>query len=93
MIRSFRHKGLRRLYDTGDTRGVSQDQAKRLRRLLFLLDNAGTLDDLDALPGMRLHPLTGDLKGLWSLSVSGNWRLVFRFEDGEAFDVDLVDYH
>ena len=93
MIRSFRHKGLRRLYDTGDTRGVSQDQAKRLRRLLFLLDNAGTLDDLDALPGMRLHPLTGDLKGLWSLSVSGNWRLVFRFEDGEAIDVDLVDYH
>lgn len=93
MIRGFRHKGLRRLFERGDGRGVSQDQVKRLRRILVLLDTADSLDDVERFPGMRLHPLTGDLKELWSLSVTGNWRVVFRFENGHADDVDLVDYH
>lgn len=93
MIATIRHKGLRRLYERGETRGVSGDQIKRLRRILILLDNAASLDDLDAMPGMRLHPKTGDLKGMWSLSVTGNWRVVFRFDDGDVNDVDLLDYH
>jgi proteic killer suppression protein len=92
-IRSFRHKGLQELYATGRTRGVRADQVKRLRRALTALDTAATLDDMKTFPGWRLHPLTGDHKGFWSISVTGNWRLIFRFEAGEAFDLDLVDYH
>jgi proteic killer suppression protein len=64
-----------------------------MARALFLLDNAASPDEIGQLPGMWLHRLSGDLAGLWSLSVSGNWRIVFRFQDGDAFDVDLVDYH
>jgi proteic killer suppression protein len=93
MIASFRHRGLRRLYETGDGREVQQDQLKRIRRILSVLDNAKRVDDIDQLPGMRLHPLKGDLAGFWSVSISGNWRIVFRFKAGDAFDVDLVDYH
>ena len=74
-------------------RVIKQDQVKRIKRALFLLDTAERLDEIDAVPGMRLHPLTGNMRGRWSISVSGNWRIVFRFEDGNAFDVDLVDYH
>ena len=93
MIVSFRHKGLRRLYEKGDVRDLKQDQVKRIKRALFLLDNAERLEEIDAVPGMRLHPLTGDMRGLWSISISGNWRIVFGFQNGEVFDVDLVDYH
>ena len=66
--------------------------ADRIALALADLDDAGTPSDLD-LPGYRLHPLKGDLKGYWSISITGNWRLIFRFEDGDAYDVDLVDYH
>ena len=66
--------------------------ADRIALALADLDDAETPSDLD-LPGYRLHPLKGDLKGYWSISISGNWRLIFRFEDGDAYDVDLVDYH
>jgi proteic killer suppression protein len=93
MIRSFRHRGLRRLYEQDDARGLKQDQVRRIARALFLLDNAESPDQIDQVPGLRVHRLGGDLAGLWSLSVSGNWRIVFRFEGGDAFDVDLVDYH
>lgn len=93
MIVSIRHKGLKRLYETGDPRELRQDQVKRIRRVLGLLDAAARIEDVDQLPGMRLHPLKGDLAGFWSVSVSGNWRVIFRFADGEAHDVDLVDYH
>lgn len=72
---------------------MKQDQVRRVRRALFLLDNAESPEQIGLLPGMRVHRLSGDLAGLWSLSVSGNWRIVFRFADGDAFDVDLVDYH
>jgi len=91
-IRSFRHKGLQELYATDRPRGLRADQTKRLRRALTALDTAATLDDMKTFPGWRLHPLTGDRKGFWSISVTGNWRLIFRFEAGDAYDLDLVDY-
>ena len=91
-LMNFRHKGLRRFWESGDTRGVPGDLAKRLNRRLDDLEAAVSPDDL-RIPGYRLHPLTGQRVGCWSVRVSGNWRLVFRFRDGEAVDVDLVDYH
>jgi proteic killer suppression protein len=93
MIASVRHRALRRFFENGDARGLKHDQVKRLRRILMVLHSAQRVEDVGYLPGMRLHPLKGDLAGYWSVSVSGNWRLVFRFEGGDAFDIDLVDYH
>jgi len=92
MIKSFRHRGLKRLYEQGDASKVRADQRNRVTDVLFHLDQAHAPRDLD-LPGYRLHSLKGDLKGVWSVSISGNWRIVFRFEDGDAYAVDLVDYH
>lgn len=92
MIRSIRHKGLKLLYDKGDRRRVSAELADKIERVLARLDQAGKPGDMD-LPGCRLHPLKGDLAGFWSVTVSGNWRVIFRFEDGHAADVDLIDYH
>jgi toxin HigB-1 len=87
-IKSFRHNGLREFFEAGRSRGVRADQTKRLRRLLTALETAAGIDDMNLFPGWRLHPLTGDRKGFWSVSVTGNWRLIFRFEDGEARDLD-----
>lgn len=92
MIVGIRHKGLKRLYDKGDRRRVSADLAGKLERILARLDEATDPADMD-LPGYRLHLLKGDLAGFWSVSVSGNWRIVFRFDGGHVCDVDLVDYH
>ena len=92
MIRTFRHRGLKRLYEQGDPSKLRADQAKRIGNVLADLDDAGKPNDL-AMPGYRLHALKGDLKGSWSITISGNWRITFRFEGGDAFDVDLVDYH
>lgn len=92
-IQSFRHKGLRWLFHGDDPRGVRADQVERLRRLLHQLDTARHLEDLQRFPGDRLHQLKGRRKGTWSLTVSGNWRLTFKFNDGDAFDLDLEDYH
>jgi proteic killer suppression protein len=92
MIIRFRHKGLERLFALGDTRGVSAHQAKRLRRLLASLATATSPLNMN-IAGYQLHPLVGERKGEWAVSVSGNWRLVFRFEGENATDVDLVDYH
>ena len=93
MISSFRHKGLKALYEDDSTRGVWQDQVKRLRALLARLEVSCTPTDID-FPGLRLHPLKGDLAGFYAVDVSGNWWLVFRFDEhGDAADVDLVDYH
>ena len=80
------------MYEQGDASKVRADQASRIADVLGHLDKAVKPSDLD-LPGYRLHPLKGDLKGLWSVSISGNWRIMFRFKDGDAFDVDLLDYH
>ena len=92
MIIRFRHKGLERLFASGDTRGVSAQQAKRLRRLLASLSTATSPLNMN-IAGYQLHSLVGERKGEWAVSVSGNWRLVFRFEGENATDVDLVDYH
>ena len=92
MIRSFRHKGLRQLYDKGDRRKILPDHADKIERVMARLDQAVTPRDID-LPGYRLHPLKGGWAGFWSVTINGNWRIVFRFEDGHASDVDLVDYH
>lgn len=92
VIKSFRHRGLKRLYERAESSGVRADQLKRIRDVLAHLDVATRPSELD-LPGYRLHPLKGSLKGYWSVTVSGNWRIVFRFEEGDALDVDLTDYH
>lgn len=92
MIRSIRHKGLKRLYEDADHRGVAHEHAERLRDILARLDASASPSDMD-LPGFRLHPLKGDSKGFWAVTVRANWRVVFRFEDGDVFDVDYVDYH
>jgi toxin HigB-1 len=93
MIKNFRHKGLKSLYENDDKSGVKQDQVKRLRSLLARLDASRVASDMD-LPGLRWHPLHGDLSGFYAVDVSGNWRFIFRFDkDGNATDVDLIDYH
>ena len=92
MIVGFRHKGLRLLYEKGDRRRVLSEQVDKVERILARLDIATKPDDMD-LPGYRLHPLKGDMAGFWSVGVSGNWRIVFRFDGVHASDVDLVDYH
>lgn len=92
MIRNIRHKGLESLHINDQTKGVKQSHVKRLRQILALLNTATTLDDMD-LPGLRLHPLKGDLAGFHAVTISGNWRVIFRLENGEALDVDYIDYH
>ena len=92
MVRTFRHKGLRRLYQDDDPRGVIGEHVEKLRRILARLDSAKAVADLD-LPGYRLHALKGELAGFHAVTVRANWRVVFRFERGEASDVDYVDYH
>ena len=88
----IRHKGLRALHERDDRARLPAGLAPRLRRILFRLQEATHPGSADA-PGFRLHPLKGDRAGEWSVRVSGNWRVVFRFEEGEAVDVDLIDYH
>jgi proteic killer suppression protein len=92
VIRSIRHKGLKRLYEDDDTRGVIGEHAAKLRDILVRLDAAGTAADMD-LPGFRLHALKGELRGYWAVTVRANWRVIFRLAEGEAFDVDYIDYH
>jgi proteic killer suppression protein len=92
MIKSFRHKGLRRLYETGSTSGVQAAHAKRLRMQLIALDTAQSIEDVDV-SGFRLHPLKGEMKGRWSIWVNGNWRLTFEFREGNAYVLDYGDYH
>ena len=86
------HRGLRRLYERGEVKQLDPRLVPRLRRVLLLLDEATEPSHMD-LPGFRLHPLKGDRAGQWSVSVTANWRIVFRFADGDVVDVDLVDYH
>jgi proteic killer suppression protein len=92
MIQRFRHKGLKRLFENGETKGIRADQLEKVENILFVLSRARKPEDMD-LPGFHLHPLKGDMKGLWSVTVRANWRVTFHFEEGEACDVDLVDYH
>ncbi len=92
MIGSFRHKALKRLFEDDDSRGLPQRDVKKIKRILADLDAAVAPGELN-MPGLRLHPLKGDLKGRWAVSVRANWRIVFRFEGGHVFDVDYLDYH
>ncbi|OGL68411.1 MAG: hypothetical protein A3J27_13820 [Candidatus Tectomicrobia bacterium RIFCSPLOWO2_12_FULL_69_37] len=92
MIRGFRHRGLKRLYESGDRSRVSAQDAERIRRILFFLSRARNPADMN-LPGLRLHPFKGDMKGHWAVTVRANRRVTFRIDQGDAYDVDLIDYH
>ena len=92
MIQRFRHRGLRQLYESGNRRNLKADQVPKIERILARLDEATDVSHMD-LPGFRFHPLRGTLAGFWAVTVQANWRIVFRFEAGHAYDVDLVDYH
>ncbi len=92
MIRSFKHRGLKRLFERDDRSGIRPDLADTVQEILTVLDDAIALRELD-LPGYRLHSLKGDLKGFWSVTVRANWRIIFRFEGPDARDVELIDYH
>lgn len=92
MIESFRHKGLRRLYEDDDGKLLPHQLVGRIREILTALDAAESLEGLSR-PSFRLHPLKGELKGFLAVTVRANWRIIFRFADGKAFDLDFVDYH
>lgn len=92
MFNSFRHKGLRRFYETGNQAGIQSQHAKRLRMQLAALDTTAIIDDMD-IPGFRLHRLEGGDKDRWSVWVNGNWRPTFEFYDGNAYVLDYEDYH
>jgi len=92
VIRSFRHKGLERFFTKSDHRGIDARHAARIRRILDRLEAAVKSGDMN-LPGCKFHGLKGDRKGVCAVWVSGNWRITFRFQDGDAFDIDLEDYH
>jgi proteic killer suppression protein len=91
----FRHKGLLQLHENDSAKGVPAAMADKLRKLLITLETAQTLDQAGRFPGWKLHPLKGELKGSWSLTITGNWRLVFHYdpETNTATDIDLIDYH
>lgn len=92
MIKNFKHKGLKALFETGSTKGVQSQHAQKLLDILDLLNAAKEPSDL-GFPGSFLHPLKGKLKGYWAVRVSGNWRLIFQFAKGDALDVNYIDYH
>ena len=92
MIKTIKHKGLRQFYETGTRRGFNAQWAGRLRDILAFLNAASSPKDMD-IPGLDFHSLRGNYNGFYAVSVTGNWRIVFTFEDGNATSVDLVDYH
>ena len=92
MIKSLRHKGLRRFFETGNTAGIQAAHVRKIRLELTALETAASIEDM-AIPGFHLHPLKGERKGQWSIAVSGNWRITFEFRDGNAYLLDYEDYH
>jgi proteic killer suppression protein len=92
MIERFRHKGLKLLFEEGDPTGVNPQHVEKIENILGLLDVAQDIEDMNV-PTFRLHALKGDLKGFWAVTVRANWRIIFRFADGRASDVDIIDYH
>ena len=93
MIVSFRHKGLRTFYETGGAKGLPAEQVAKIRRILTAIDEANEPKEIGLFPGWRPHRLSGDIRGFWSVTVTGNWRIVFRFADGNASELDYLDYH
>ena len=91
VIQSFRHKGLKRLFEKGETKGIRADHVEKVENILFVLSRARKPGDLD-LPGFRLHSLKGNLKGWYAVTVRSNWRVIFHYKEEHAFDVDLIDY-
>jgi len=92
MIKTFKHRGLKRLYERGDGSGIRPDLLDTVERILTVLDSATAPLALN-IPRYHLHPLKGDLRGFWSVTVRANWRIIFRFEGNDAFDVEMIDYH
>lgn len=92
MIQKFKHKGLKRLFESGASIGINPQHVIRIRKILALLETAETLEDMD-LPGLGLHPLRGDRKETWAVKVSGNWRITFKIQHGDTFDINYEDYH
>lgn len=92
MISTFKHKGLEAFHRQGITKGIQQSHAKRLRGILALLESAVVINDMD-LPKLKLHPLKGDMLGYWAVWIDGNYRVTFLFKEGNAYDIDVVDYH
>ena len=92
MITSFKHKGLKRLFETGDISGINPQHAERLRKILALLETSETIDDMD-LPGLNLHKLKGKRKNTLAVAVSGNWRMTFKLKNGDVLEVNYEDYH
>ena len=92
MITSFRHKGLRKYFESGSLAGIQPAHANRLKMQLAALDTAQTIEDMD-IPGFRLYPLKGSERGRWSIWVNGNWRVTFEFKNGNAYILDYEDYH
>lgn len=92
MIKTFRHRGLKRLFEQDDPSGVNPEHVSKLRDILATLHAAPTVAHMD-LPGFRLHPLKGQMKGTWAVTVRANWRVIFHFTEGNAEDVHYVDYH
>jgi len=92
MITSFKHKGLKRLFETGHPLGVNPEHVERLRKILALLETSENIDDMD-LPGLNLHKLKGRRKNTLAVKVSGNWRVTFKLKNGDILEVNYEDYH
>jgi len=92
MIKTFKHKGLKKYFEQGSTAGIQSNHAKKLQMQLVAIDTAQIIEDID-LPGYELHPLKGEREGIWAISVNGNWRLTFEFTDGHAYILNYEDYH
>jgi len=92
MIKSFKHKGLQKYYESGKVAGIQSAHKKRLRLQLIAIDTATNINDID-IPGFNLHTLKGNRKGIWAIKVNGNWRITFKFEDGDAYILDYEDCH
>jgi proteic killer suppression protein len=92
MIKSFKHKGLKKLFETGKSSGINPQHAERLRKILALLETSETIEDMD-LPGLNLHNLKGKMKNTFAVKVSGNWRVTFKLRDGDILEVNYEDYH
>ena len=92
MIKTFKHKGLKKFFETGSKAGIQAKHERRLRMQLAAKDTASIIEDID-LPGFKLHPLKGNRDGVWSITVNGNWRVTFEFKDGNAYILNYEDYH
>lgn len=92
MIRGFRHKGLKRLFEKGETKGIRADHVDKVENILAVLNRAHKPEDMN-LPGFRLHRLKGNLNDFWSVTVRANWRVIFRFDQSDVYDGDYIDYH